>query len=85
MANGHKKVRQRKHLTRKQSQTVCTTVDSQISGRVAPDNVDEQEASHLVEEEALERTDVFVEIFEDDLDEVLLDLRANQIFLYLYI
>ena len=40
--------------------------------------MDEQEDSHLVEEEALERTDVFVEIFEDDLDEVLLNLRANQ-------
>ena len=34
MANGHRKVRQRKHLTRKQRQTLCTTVDSQISARV---------------------------------------------------
>ena len=40
--------------------------------------MDEQEDSHLLEEEAREKTDVFVEIFEDVLDKVLLDFRANQ-------
>ena len=41
--------------------------------------MDEQEDSHLDEEEAQERTDEFVETVEDDLDKVLLNLRANNI------